>query len=107
MMNVRVIYKPIDLKLLDQMEEFGLDYINFLKLLVMSCNSKMYSINLVESWLNEHDSFYNHPDMVSVLRQIAQYCSFTVRPYNFTQPPIRCQIEALSENQMVVVYEFK
>lgn len=104
-MNVKVIYHGIDTTLLDAMEFYGLDWVNFLKMLVISCNQKMYSINLVESWLKHHDSFYHHPELISVMRQIAQYISFTVRPWAVAKPVLRCELVKLDVNEMVIIYE--
>ena len=43
-MNVKVIYHGMDTSLLDTMEFYGLDWVNFLKMLIISCNQKLYSI---------------------------------------------------------------
>lgn len=105
-MRLRIIYTGVDKSLLSQMEFYGLDYINFLKLLVISCNQKMYSINLIESWLKHHDSFYYHDDLIQVMRQIAQVVSFTVRPWAIGKPVLRCELESIGDKEMVVIYEY-
>lgn len=105
-MRIRIIYTGVDETLLHQMEFYGLDYLNFLKLLIISCNQKMYSINLIESWLKHHDSFYYHDDLIQVMRQIAQVISFTVRPWLLDKPLLRCELESINNREMVVVYEY-
>ena len=104
-MNVKVIYQGMDTSLLETMEFYGLDWVNFLKMIIISCNQKMYSINLVESWLKHHDSFYHHPELISVMRQIAQYISFTVRQWVVAKPVLRCELVKLDVREMVIVYE--
>ena len=104
-MNVKVIYHGMDTSLLETMEFYGLDWVNFLKMIIISCNQKMYSINLVESWLKHHDSFYHHPELISVMRQIAQYISFTVRPWVIAKPVLRCELVMLEVMVIVIVYE--
>ena len=104
-MNVKVIYHGMDTSLLETMEFYGLDWVNFLTMIIISCNQKMYSINLVESWLKHHDSFYHHPELISVMRQIAQYISFTVRPWVVAKPVLRCELVKLDVREMVIVYE--
>lgn len=106
MMNtIRVVYNGFDTSLCEQMEFYGLDYINFLRMLIMSCNQNLYSIGLVESWLKQHDSFYNHSELVTIMRQIAQIVSFTVRPWTKPKTMLRCHVEHLDVNKMVIVYE--
>ena len=104
-MNVKVIYHGMDTSLLETMEFYGLDWVNFLKMIIISCNQKMYSIHLVESWLTHPDSFYHHPELISVMRQIAQYISFTVRPWVIAKPVLRCELVKLDVREMVIVYE--
>ena len=104
-MNVKVIYHGMDTSLLETMEFYGLDWVNFLKMIIISCNQKMYSINLVESWLKHHDSFSHHPELISVMRQIAQYISFSVRPWVIAKPVLRCELVKLDVREMVIVYE--
>ena len=96
-MRIRIIYTGVDETLLHQMEFYGLDYLNFLKLLIISCNQKMYSINLIESWLKHHDSFYYHDDLIQVMRQIAQVVSFTVKPWSLGKTMLSCELENISD----------
>ena len=53
----------------------------------------------------QHDSFYNHSELIAIMRQIAQIVSFTVRPWTKPKTMLRCHVEHLDVNKMVVVYE--
>lgn len=50
--------------------------------------------------------FYYHDDLIQVMRQIAQVVSFTVKPWSLGKTMLRCELESISDKEMVVIYEY-
>lgn len=103
-MQLKVIYEGIPDTLLSKIEHYGLDYLNFLQMIIMTCNRDQYEDRLVHRWLSYHDIFYQHTQLENALLQLARLVAFNVRPLIAGGRLLKCKVIHICNVRLEVLY---